>query len=696
MFKKTLAKIFAVSPEVIDFISDSKKNYIKRLWILLPLAAWASFFNVINPLFIKWIIDSLTQGWTSIGSIQLNSVWLVFLSIIVLLAVLTLIDNIFSYLKGVLLLRLNKDTESFLEDKFANFLTQFDGAFLSGENNLRLIRNLQWNIGSNQEKLILLAQKLVETVIGLATLAFVLPFIHPYLVILIFASVALDSLLDYIQNQAWRKYELLESRQNQQKLQLSWRINSSFNKLLENGWIGQILATYRQRRSNWIETSVAQGKSDQLFILIKSFSNLSLNIGSLVIAGWLFSTGQIPIGTFVVFELYISRVRGQLQGIGEIFRWIFELRFEFFRYDFLIHIKPKLDLKINKKPEFKSIDSLTVSNLNFTYPEFYVEEKEYFNQMKSRILGVTKIDKKLKQQTSPSYEEGVRRTEGVMVNDTLESQNNIFKRFFNYLRNKISHQSLSVWRRRNLEKELTELENMFSNSGQNKIILDDLSYTFKKGQIHAIVGYNGAGKTTLTKLIKRTIDPSSGEILINNTSLKTIEPNFWKSYIAAIEQENFLWESLTVRENLLLGLSSLEASKITDIMLFKIINKVGLKDKITTLDLIIGENLELSGGQKQLLEIARVIIQQKPILILDEGTNQLDAEKEQLVLNLLQEIKKQAIIIFITHRMTTTKKCDQILVLQNGKIAATGTPDELLAKNQSNLFKSFWETQVNV
>lgn len=694
MFKKLLAKIFAVSLEVIDFISDSKKNYTKRLWILLPLAGWASFFSIISPLFIKWIIDSLTQGWTSISRIELGSVWAVFLTIIACLAVLTLIDHIFSYLKGILLLRLNKDTESFLEDKFANFLTNFDGAFLSGENNLRLIRNLQWNIGTNQEKLISLAQKVVETAIGLVTLAFVLPLIHPYLLILIFSSVALDSLLDYFQNQIWRKYELLESRQSIAKQQLSWRISSSFNKLLENGWIGQILATYRQRRASWIETSVAQGGSDQTFILFKNFSSLALNIGSLVIAGWLFSTGQIPIGTFVVFELYISRVRGQLQGVGDIFRWIFELRFELFRYDFLIHIKPKLDLKINTKPKFETIDSLTISGLNFTYPEFYKEEKEYFNQMKSRIIGVTKIDQKLKNQISTSYNKGGRSNQGVVVSE-IEASTNIFNRFFTFLKNKISHQSLSVWRRKNLEKELAELEKMFIQSGNNKPVLNNLDYTFKKGSIYALVGYNGAGKTTLTKLLKRTIDPSSGSIYINKTPLNNIEPNFWKNYIAAIEQENFLWESLTVKENLLLGLSSLEAKKISDTQLHKIIEKVGLKDKISNLDLIIGENLELSGGQKQLLEIARVIIQQKPILILDEGTNQLDAEKEQTVLNLLQEVKKQAIIIFITHRMTTTKKCDQILVLENGQITATGTPTQLLAKNQNNLFKSFWDTQIN-
>jgi ABC-type multidrug transport system fused ATPase/permease subunit len=126
-----------------------------------------------------------------------------------------------------------------------------------------------------------------------------------------------------------------------------------------------------------------------------------------------------------------------------------------------------------------------------------------------------------------------------------------------------------------------------------------------------------------------------------------------------------------------------------------VIKKVGLDKSINSLDQIIGEDLELSGGQSQLLEIARVLIQKKPIVIMDEGTNQLDAEKEDAIMQLLLEIKKNAIVIFITHRMTTCKNCDEVLVLEEGVIKASGNPETLLHSKQKNLYQKFWNLQVN-
>jgi ABC-type multidrug transport system fused ATPase/permease subunit len=344
----------------------------------------------------------------------------------------------------------------------------------------------------------------------------------------------------------------------------------------------------------------------------------------------------------------------------------------------LLHIKPKLDLKIQDKPKLKSIDEITLQNLNFTYPKFYEEEKTYFAKMRQRVGGATKLDDPIKKP----------------IKQTKKGLLGSFQKFYNWLQNKISHQSLSVWRRKNLLKEMGELEKMFAKTEANKVVLEDISYTFKKGFIYGIVGYNGAGKSTLTKLLKRTIDPSEGNILINQKNLKTIDPIYWKNYLASLEQESFLWESLSVKENLLLGLNSKEASKIKDKDLWKALELVDLKDSVNSLDAIIGENQEFSGGQAQLLEIARLYLQQKPIMILDEGTNQLDAVKEQKILNILHEIKQNSIVLFITHRMTTTQKCDEILILDQGKIVASGKPQELLKAKTPNLFQEFWNIQV--
>ena len=699
MFRNFLSRIFAVSPEVIDFISDSKANFRNKIALLIPLTGWASFFGAISPLFLKLVIDSLTNNSTSLASIELKSVWVVILVIIGGLGLINILDNLFQFLKNVLLLKINQQTQVFLEDKFSSFLTRFDSAFLGSENNLRLVRNLQFNIQSTQDKFVKLAQSSIETVVGTVTLIFVIPYIHPLLSVLILASVLLDSALDFWQNQNWRKYELLQSRQAEEKNGLNWRIIWYFNKLLENGWILQILESYKLRRAKWMKTSFSQGYNDQVFGLFRDFSTTILRVGSLLVAAWLFLNGHIAIGTLVVFQLYISQIKSQLQSFGNIFRNLFELRFELFRYDFLIHIQPKLDYTVSEKPDLSNLKSVEITNLTFTYPKFFEDEKEYLKQMKIRIGGIKpKNGGKDNLKSEPSDDQNNARDD--VSNKTQKDLNKVSNKGFikstlDKIVLKITNNSLNVSQRKDLLEELEELEKMFLTTENNKIVLKNINLNLQQGKIYGIVGQNGAGKTTLMKLIKRTIDPTSGKIIVSNSKeLKTIDPLHWKNYIGNVNQDNFLWEALTVRENVLLGLNQTEIANFTDERIFEVIKKIGLSHKITSLDLIIGENLELSGGEKQLLELARVVLQKKPLIILDEATNQLDAGKEEIVLNLLQELKQEAIIIFITHRMTTTKKCDQVIVLENGVITATGSPNQLLEAKEENLFQSFWRKQI--
>jgi ATP-binding cassette, subfamily B, bacterial len=113
-----------------------------------------------------------------------------------------------------------------------------------------------------------------------------------------------------------------------------------------------------------------------------------------------------------------------------------------------------------------------------------------------------------------------------------------------------------------------------------------------------------------------------------------------------------------------------------------------------SLDDLIGEGVEFSGGQAQLLELARILISPRSIIVLDEGTNQLDAIKEAKVMQLIKEYTKESIVIFITHRMTTCLKCDQVLVIENGMLDVIGEPRKLLDSKTPNLFKTFWNVQV--
>jgi len=689
MFNSLLAKIFGVSKEVIEFVRDSKKRYFQRLLIILPLTAWATIFYQINPLFIKWQIDSLTQGWTKIGNYDLQKVIFVFAAIIGLYLFLNLLDKFFLFLKNIVIIRLNQDTEGFLEDKFTNFLTKFDGAFLSSENNLRLIRNLQWRLSDIEKKFTELLQKVIESGLGIFALILVLPLIHPYLLGIILFSVFVDLLLDYVQNQTWRQFELLEARQSEQRSEIKWRLIMYFNQILSNNWLTQINRIYTQRRTEFFKTQFQQQRLDQNFSLAKDISNLIVYSLASLVGGYLVINKQIEIGTFVIFGLYIDRLKTQVQSIGSVFRTVFELRFELFRFDFLMHIKPKLDYSNIQKFESNSVFKITIQNLSFKYPQFFQEELDYLKSMQKRVGVLKEIDEK-----NPHLQK--------KSNSKNPKQN-----FLQKIYNKIIHQSTSVWNRDRLKSEFKELEKMFARAGENQMILKNLNLELEQGKIYAIVGYNGAGKTTLTKLLKRSVDPTSGDIFLHYKipgkagktkdfvpNMKNIDPLIWRKNLASLEQQSFLWDSLSVRDNLLLGLEPKEASKITDKKLFEAIEKVGLREIVKDLEAVIGEGLELSGGQSQLLEIARVYLQKKPVLILDEGTNQLDAVRENQILELLQEIKKTSIVIFITHRMTTCHKCDEVVILENGKLAVKGNPVDLLKSAKPNLYKKFWRLQV--
>jgi ABC-type bacteriocin/lantibiotic exporter with double-glycine peptidase domain len=500
-------------------------------------------------------------------------------------------------------------------------------------------------------------------------------------------------LLDLLQNNAWRRFELVETRKNDVRSEIRWRLIWYFNRILNNGWIEQLYNNYKIRRTDWFDLKYKQNNLDRIYELAKNLLNNSLQAVSSMTAAWLVLQKVIQIGTFVVFDLYVSRIKGFLQNIGTIFRTVVELRFELFRIDFLLNIKPKLDYTDIQKFEVKTIEKIELKNLNFTYPKFFTEEIEYFKQMQQRLglLELSSSDNDKKQNVSFKKE-----NEGNRFFALLRTTSDRFKSKVGTITAKfwaiVSQKSINRWEKEQLKKEFEEIDKIFQKANQNQPILKNLSLEFKKGQIYALVGYNGAGKTTLTKLLKRAIDPSSGQILIDGLDLKKIDPLGWKSYISGLEQENFIWDSFSIRENLNLGNS--DGLEFSDEQLWDALEKVGLKSAINDLDVVYSEGIELSGGQNQLLEIARIYLQKKPIVILDEGTNQLDALKESQILNVLQEIKQNSIVIFITHRMTTCSRCDQIFVLDEGKLVNTGTHQSLLEDTNSNLYQKFWKIQV--
>ncbi len=210
------------------------------------------------------------------------------------------------------------------------------------------------------------------------------------------------------------------------------------------------------------------------------------------------------------------------------------------------------------------------------------------------------------------------------------------------------------------------------------------------GQLAALVGPSGAGKTTMTYLIPRLYDPTSGEILIDGHDLRDIQLEELSNNIGMVTQETYLFHD-TIRTNLLYA--KLDASDAELVAAAKAANIhdfiMGMPDGYNT---VVGERgYRLSGGEKQRLAIARVILKDPRILVLDEATSHLDSQSEALIQDALERIMENRTSIVIAHRLSTILAADMILVMDRGQIVERGTHTELLEKG--GLYAHLYETQ---
>ncbi|MEM8907094.1 MAG: ABC transporter ATP-binding protein, partial [Bacteroidota bacterium] len=208
-------------------------------------------------------------------------------------------------------------------------------------------------------------------------------------------------------------------------------------------------------------------------------------------------------------------------------------------------------------------------------------------------------------------------------------------------------------------------------------ILQQLSLHIQQGQTIGIAGSTGAGKTTLIKLLLRLYDVNSGSIYIDGIDLRQIDLHVLRSNIALVSQEVYLFHG-TIAENIAYGQQAASFSAIQNAA-----KRAQLHDFIEQLpdgyDAIIGERgIKLSGGQRQRLSIARAILKDAPILLLDEATSAVDTETERAIQQSLDQLTQGKTAIIIAHRLSTIRWADQIIVLQNGKIAERGTHESLL------------------
>jgi subfamily B ATP-binding cassette protein MsbA len=214
---------------------------------------------------------------------------------------------------------------------------------------------------------------------------------------------------------------------------------------------------------------------------------------------------------------------------------------------------------------------------------------------------------------------------------------------------------------------------------ENKEVLHQISFTAPPGSVTALVGSSGSGKSTIAGLTASFLNPTSGKITIDGTDLLTVDLSSFRNQLGVVLQDDFLYEG-TIRENILFPRPNASEDQLTSAVNGAYVNE--FTDRFEKgLDTVIGERgVKLSGGQRQRISIARALLADPKIIILDEATSNLDTESELFIQKSLHELMKNRTTLVIAHRLSTIKKADQILVIENGNIVERGDHNNLIEK----------------
>ncbi len=235
------------------------------------------------------------------------------------------------------------------------------------------------------------------------------------------------------------------------------------------------------------------------------------------------------------------------------------------------------------------------------------------------------------------------------------------------------------------------VQNLCFNYGSREKVLKNINFKIESGEKIALVGESGSGKTTLAKLLLKYYEVKEGEILIDGYNINDISFDNLRDRTGYVPQDIFLFSG-SIRDNIAFGLSNISMEELVDAakksQAHEFINKLPLRYETA-----VGERgSNLSGGQKQRIGIARAILKNPDILILDEATSNLDTATEQAIHHTIEEVSQGITTIIIAHRLSTIKACDKIVVLKEGKVIEQGSHQELV--KQKGQYCKLWEEQI--
>lgn len=633
--------LFSSQKDIRAFIGKTYQSHKRTLWLIIIFEIVQALLAVLVPYFTKLQIDQLEKQHTSFFTIITGSPLTLFVLIIIISSLSEMISKIIEtvndHIREKFRNRVQSDTEGFLFER----LQTFDAGFLDNNANRRIyysLFSLQYIFDRSLYFIVNTAKKIIQ-IFG------ILPIVA-FIDLRVFGVIVICSLIQawyarrrlHLQNQ----FRVTSENVRNKMSDLWYQLLRYFHKLLMMHAHGKVLSEYRQVQQKYfglkMEEKEFENKGKILEWVIQNLPDWL----TAVFAGMSVLDGKITLGDYTMLLLYARQVHGIFDQVISLIRDWYEIGIEWSRIGFFLTMKPRY--KIPPNPYTGELSgTLAFQNVQFHYPPLHEDEKKYLRHL---IGKSERFEKKAK--------------------------------FYRYM-----SEENKAW------KELLE-----KSAETPKAILKEISLDVRPQTVTALVGRNGSGKTTITQLMLKNYEPVSGDLHYGSVRYEQCEPDQIRKEIAIITQEPVILENFSVRENLLLG----SDREIGDKTVWELLDRLYMREFIEKadhqLDTPVGESLRLSSGQNQLLAIARTILQDRSVLIFDEGTNQLDAEHEASVIELLREQAHRhgKKVFMITHKMTTAAKADQIYIIDQGRIIEQGTHAQLL--DIQGLYARFWKLQV--
>jgi len=624
--------------EKLKFIISLQRQQFGLILFNFLLVILSSGTSAVIPYFTKLQIDQLEQQSPQLLSFSHSPLFVLFLLLLIPALIelirITLFDRFQSEVTTKIGTKLKMATETIIWKK----LLTLDAGFFLSQRNKKIITDC---LGSSRviESFISFLSSRISGVTGLLTIIPILAFVSIPLLLIISAVALLQFFLNKTVNRYKQAYSLLERQQSDRQWRVRELLEDHTFDVIATGGFDQALSEYNKSRLLSDDLYFQSESSNRKLRAVNWLLDNILFISANLFVGNQVLQGNLSIGTFTLVVSYTSLISNTLYRVLESFNEWYYIDIDLEKLQFLFSLESRLKSSDNPKPIPKDPNSLKLEGVSFRYPNAFAEENQYLQTL------IKKIENRLVKKDS-YYEQELKRWQ-----DLIESQKD------------------------------------------KPFVLEDVSITLEKGKIVALVGKNGSGKTTATHLLQHHFEPQVGSVLLNDQPIYNHTQSEVLKQFSWIKQQPVILERYSVKENLLFGNSHQELSEP---QLDALLDKLGLLPAINALpnryESVLGEDTHFSGGQNQLIAIARAILQKRPFLIFDEGSSQLDLEKEFAVLQLLNEIKQDVGILFITHRMSVARKADYLYVMDAGKVIQSGTHNELI--KTEGLYQHFWNMQT--